>query len=84
MTSTTTPRCRGPGRAPGRPPRRGHPELAGDAVTVHESPHLARGKEHVVAPIVAGEEPVPVAVGDHPPFDQLTGVHGAPPGRVFE
>ena len=73
-----------PGTQPGtRPaPRPGDPDLAGNPVPVHEALHLARGQEHVLAPVVAGEEPVPVAVGDHPPLDHFRGVHGAPPGST--
>ena len=59
------------------PPRK--PDLAGDPVSVHEAPHLARGQEQVLAPVVTGEEPVPVAVGDHPPFDHATRVHDPAP-----
>ena len=56
--------------APGR-----DPDLAGDSVSVHEALHLARGQEHVLAPVVAGEKPVTVAVGDHPALDHATRVH---------
>ena len=56
----------------------GDPHLAGDPVPVHEAPHLARGQEQVLAPVVTGEEPVPVAVGDHAPLDHATRVHGTP------
>ena len=70
-----------PGAEPAAAPP-GEPELAHDPVAVHEAPHLTRGQEHVVAPVVAGKEPVPVSVGDHPPFDQATRVHGTPPGRA--
>ena len=70
-----------PGTEPAAAPP-GESELAGDPVSVHEAPHLARGQEHVLAPVVAGKEPVSVAMGDHPPFDHATRVHGTPPGRT--
>ena len=63
-----------PGAQPAAAPP-GEPHLAGDPVSVHEAPHLAGREEQVVAPVVPGEEPVPVAVGDHPPFDHTTRVH---------
>ena len=73
-----------PGARPGTRPAAappGDPHLAGDPVPVHEGPHLAGGEEHVLAPVVAGEEPVSVAVRDHPPLDHLKRVHGTPPRR---
>ena len=68
------------GTRPAAPPR--EPYLADDPVSVHEAPHLAGGEEQVLAPVVADEEPVSVAVADHPPFDHATRVHGAPPARA--
>ena len=68
-----------PGSQPAAPGR--DPDLAGDPVSVHQAPHLARGQEHVLAPIVAGEKPVAVAMGDHPAPYHFRGVHDPPSRR---
>ena len=62
------------------PPR--EPDLAGDPVAVHEPLHLSCRKEHVVAPFVAGEEPVAVAMSDHAPLHHFRAAHRVPPGQV--